>query len=310
MVGNGNVAIDVARMLALTAEELAGTDTIDPAIEAIVGSRLREIVMLGRRGPVQAAFTPPELGELGELAGADVLVDPADLDLDAASAAALEEDRVRARRNFDLLREYSAREPAGRPRRIVLRFLVSPVRILGDERVEAVEVVRNRLEQDAGGRIVAVPTGDPPERIACGIVFRSVGYRGTALPGLPFDESRATLRNDGGRVLGDDGTPVPGVYAAGWIKRGPTGVIGTNKKDAAETVEALLADARAGALPSTTPDTMLDELLAERGVQAVTYEGWEAINAAERAAGEPLGRPRVKLARWEQLLQVGTPAPR
>ena len=137
----------------------------------------------------------------------------------------------------------------------MLRFLVSPVRILGDERVEAVEVVRNRLEQDAGGRIVAVPTGDPPERIACGIVFRSVGYRGTALPGLPFDESRATLRNDGGRVLGDDGTPLPGVYAAGWIKRGPTGVIGTNKKDAAETVEALLADARAGALPSTRPPT-------------------------------------------------------
>jgi ferredoxin--NADP+ reductase len=310
VVGNGNVAIDVARMLALTAEELAGTDTTDSAIDAIVSSRLREIVMLGRRGPVQAAFTPPELGELGELAGADVIVDAADLELDEASAAALEEDRERARRNVDLLREYSTREPAGKPRRIVLRFLVSPVAILGDERVEAVQVVRNRLEVDESGRIVAVPTGEPPETIECGLVFRSVGYRGLPLGSLPFDERRATLRNERGRVLGDDGAPLPGVYAAGWIKRGPTGVIGTNKKDATETVEALLEDARAGTLPRATAAGTLDELLAERGVTPVTYEGWEAIDAAERAAGEPLGRPRVKLTQWEQLLAVGTPAPR
>ena len=308
VIGNGNVAIDVARMLALTAEELAGTDTIDPAIDAIVESRLRDIVMLGRRGPVQAAFTPPELGELGELAGADVLVDPADLELDAASAAALEEDRARAQRNFDILREYAAREPAGKPRAIRLRFLVSPVAILGADRVEAVEVVRNRLEQDERGRIVAVPT-DECETIPCGIVFRSVGYRGVPVPGLPFDDGRATLRNERGRVTAEDGTPLPGVYAAGWIKRGPTGVIGTNKKDATETVEALLEDARAGALPSAAPDERLEGLLRERAVRFVDYAGWEAINAAERAAGEPLGRPRVKLATWDDLLATGLAAP-
>jgi len=310
VVGNGNVAIDVARMLALTAEELAGTDTIDAAVEAIVDSRLREIVMLGRRGPVQAAFTPPELGELGELAGADVVVDAADLELDAASAAALEEDRERARRNVELLREYAARPAGGNPRTIRLRFLVSPVAILGDERVEAVEVVRNRLEQDERGRIVAVPT-DERETIPCGIVFRSVGYRGVPLPGLPFDNGRATLRNDGGRVVADAGAPIPGVYAAGWIKRGPTGVIGTNKKDATETVEALLADAREGRLARAGDGRgRLEELLRERGVRFVDYDGWEAIDAAERAAGEPLGRPRVKLATWDGLLTTGLGAPR
>jgi len=292
----------------LTPDELAGTDTIDAAVDAIVESRLREIVMLGRRGPVQAAFTPPELGELGELAGADVSVDARDLELDAASAAALEDDRERARRNVELLREYAARPIAGKPRTIRLRFLVSPVAILGDERVEAVEVVRNRLEQDERGRIVAVAT-DGRETIPCGIVFRSVGYRGVPLPGLPFDDGRATLRNDGGRVVADGGAPIPGVYAAGWIKRGPTGVIGTNKKDATETVEALLADAREGRL-ARAGDGRLEELLRERGVRFVDYDGWEAIDAAERAAGEPLGRPRVKLATWDGLLTTGLAAPR
>src|SRR3954447_14207689 len=268
VIGNGNVAVDVARMLALTPEELAPTDTTDAAIETIGSSGIREIVMLGRRGPAQAAFTPPELAELGELAGADVLVDPAELELDPASEAALAGD-VHAQRNLEVLREFAARTPAGKPRTLRLRFLVSPVAILGDERVEAIEVVRNRLEQDDRGRIVAVPT-EERETIPCGIVFCSVGYRGVPLPGLPFDERRATLRNDGGRVVGDDGTPIPGVYAAGWIKRGPTGVIGTNKKDATETVEALLEDARAGKL-ARRGDERLEDVLLERGVHAVPY---------------------------------------
>ena len=174
-------------MLALTAEELAPTDTTHEAIDAIVGSGLREIVMLGRRGPVQAAFTPPELKELGELAGADVIVDPADLELDPASERELEADRERARRNVDLLREYAERAPEGKPRRIVLRFLDSPVEIVGDERVEGVRVVRNELVEE-NGRIVARPTGEP-ELIPAGIVLRSVGYKGVELPGVPFDES-------------------------------------------------------------------------------------------------------------------------
>ncbi|HEY6054287.1 MAG TPA: FAD-dependent oxidoreductase, partial [Gaiellaceae bacterium] len=244
VVGNGNVAVDVARMLALTPEELNPTDTTDAAIAAICGAGIREIVMLGRRGPVQAAFTTPELKELGELAGADVIVDPADLELDAASEAALEGD-TNAERNLEVLREYAAREPSGKPKRLVLRFLSSPVAIHGDGRVEAVEVVRNRLEPDERGRLAAVPT-DERETIPAGLVLRSVGYRGVAVPGVPFDEGRGTIRNDRGRVLDESGAQVPRVYCAGWIKRGPSGVIGTNKKDATETVELLLEDAAAG----------------------------------------------------------------
>src|SRR5687768_1878814 len=234
VVGAGNVALDVARMLALTRAELSPTDTTDRAIDAIAESGLREIVVLGRRGPAQAAFTTPELKELGELAGADVVVDPTELELDSASLGSLE-GNTNATRNMEVLREFASREPTGKPRRVVLRFLVSPVAIVGEDAVEGVEVVHNELVAD-GGRISARAT-DRRETIPAGLVFRSVGYRGVALPGLPFDPARGTLLNDGGRVLDGSGTPLAGVYCAGWIKRGPTGVIGTNKKDATETVQ-------------------------------------------------------------------------
>jgi ferredoxin--NADP+ reductase len=298
VIGNGNVAIDCVRMLALTAEELAPTDTIDDAVDAIVGAGVEEIVMLGRRGPVQAAFTPPELKELGELAGADVIVDPADLELDAASERELEADRERARRNIDLLREFAARKPEGRPRRIVLRFLTSPVAILGEDRVEGVEVVRNELVEE-NGRIVARPTGET-EVLPAGIVLRSVGYKGVALPGVPFDERGGVVPNDGGRVEGGERT-----YVAGWIKRGPSGVIGTNKKDATETVQLLLEDARAGRLDRPSNSLLLERVLEDRGVEFVEHTGWRAIDEFERAAGEPLGRPRVKLRTWRDLLSHG-----
>jgi ferredoxin--NADP+ reductase len=294
------VALDVARMLALTHAELAATDTTDPAIEAIAASGIREILVLGRRGPVQAAWTPVELGELGELPGADVDVDAAQLELDAASEAELAAAPGTVRRNIDILRDYAARQPEGRSRTIRLRFCASPVALLGDERVEAVEFVRNRLEPDAAGRVRAVAT-DERETIPAGIVFRSVGYHGVGLPGVPFDESLGTMPNDGGRVLDTAGERVPGIYCAGWIKRGPSGVIGTNKKDAGETVAMLLDDARAGLLPSRD-GTPLESLLAERRVEAVVYAGWESIDAAERAAGEPHGRPRIKLRTWNELL--------
>ena len=288
VIGNGNVALDVARMLALTPEELAPTDTTDAAIEAINSSAIVEILVVGRRGPVQAAWTPVEVGELGELAGADIVVDPADLELDAASAAELDAAPPTVRRNVDHLRAYAARAPAGKPRRIRLRFLASPVAILGDGKVEAIELVRNEL---VDGRAVAT---EERETIPCGIVFRSVGYRGVGLPGVPFDDGSGTIPNEGGRAE-------PGLYAAGWIKRGPSGVIGTNKKDATETVELLLEDARAGKLPPRAGGTLAD-LLAERGVDAVLYTGWQAIDEAERSAGEPHGRPRIKLATWDELL--------
>jgi ferredoxin/flavodoxin---NADP+ reductase len=244
--------------------------------------------MIGRRGPAQAAFTNPELLELGELAGADVIVDPADLE------GAVAED-TNAERNLEVLREYARREPQGKPKRLVLRFLLSPVEISGDGRVERIELVHNRLEPDERGTLRAVPTGER-ETLEAGVVFRSVGYRGVPLPGLPFDGEAGVIPNDRGRVE-------PGLYVAGWIKRGPSGVIGTNKKDAAETVELLLEDAAAGRLPGVDRESGdVDRLLEERGLRPVVYAGWSAIDLLERTAGEPHGRPRVKLCTWDELL--------
>jgi ferredoxin--NADP+ reductase len=308
VVGNGNVAVDCARMLALTRDELAVTDTVDHAIDAIASSPLREIVMLGRRGPAQAAFTNPELLELGVLEAADVLVDPADIELDEASAAALAGDgQAMARRNVEVLREYAQRAPSGKPRAVRLRFLASPVELRGDGRVEEVVVVENRLEAGSDGSLRAVPTGRT-EVIPCGLVLRSVGYRGTALEGVPFDERRALIPNEGGRVLDDEGRVVAGEYCAGWIKRGPSGVIGTNKKDANESVELLAEDAEAGRLaaPAEPSPEAIERLVLERAPGAIEYAGWESIDTHERGLGEPSGRPRVKLSSWDDLLHHGT----
>jgi ferredoxin--NADP+ reductase len=304
VIGNGNVAVDVARMLSLTAEELSPTDTTEVAVRAICESELREVVILGRRGPAQAAFTNPELKELGELAGADVIVEPGDLELDPASEAALADARGTARRNVDLLGEYAARVPEGKVRKLILRFLVSPVEIRGEGRVEEVEVVHNTLVADEAGNLRAV-SGERRETIPCGLVLRSVGYRGVALPGVPFDESGGVIPNTEGRVLGDDGRPIPGAYCAGWIKRGPSGVIGTNKKDAAETAAHLLEDSENGVLSSGSGD--LAELLDARGLPYIDYEGWQAIDRHEQSLGAPHGRPRVKLATWDELLNACKP---
>ena len=284
VIGNGNVAVDVARMLALTPDELAGTDTTHAAIDALNNVGIREIVMVGRRGPAQAAFTTPELHELGELAGADVIVDPADLE-------GAEPTDTNSERNLEVLREYAAREPTGKPKRLVLRFFRSPARILGDSQVTGVELVRNTL--DADKRAVAT---DEHETLPTGIVFRSVGYRGVELPGVPFDERTGTIPNERGRVS-------PGVYVAGWIKRGPSGVIGTNKKDATETVELLLEDLR-DAPRKDRPREEIEAFLLDRGVRLVLYPGWTSIDELERAAGEKVGRPRVKLCTWDELLEA------
>ena len=298
VVGNGNVALDVARMLALTPEELAPTDTTDPAIEAIGSSTIREILIIGRRGPAQASWTTQELKEMGELAGADVEVDPAELELDSVSEAVLEHD-TNTRRNMEVLREFAAREPSDKPLTIRFLFFRSPIAIHGESQVEAIELVRNRLEEQEG-RLVAVPT-DRRETVACGLVFRSVGYRGVGLPDVPFDERRGTILNEGGRIVGE-----ACAYCAGWIKRGPTGIIGTNKKDATETVGLLLDDVREGRLAhreDVTADAV-ESVLADRGVRAVLYPGWTSIDELERAAGDKLGRPRVKLRTWDELLEA------
>ena len=309
VIGNGNVATDVARMLALTRPELEETDTADHAIDPLADCGVREIVILGRRGPAQAAFTNPELRELGEMKDADVHVDPAEVELDDLSRAYLESEEadITTRKNVEIFAEFSRREPEGKRKRIVLRFLRSPVEIQGDGKVERIVVTRNELYRDDSGAIRARDTGER-ETIECGLLLRSIGYAGVGLEGVPFDERRAVISNKGGRVTEPgDGEPVLGQYAVGWIKRGPSGVIGTNKKDAQETVNNLIEDAQAGRVPS--PDLAEDrlaivELLAERAPDAVTYAGWEAIDRAERDRGEPRGRPRVKFVRIDEMLEA------
>jgi ferredoxin--NADP+ reductase len=315
VIGNGNVATDVTRMLALTRDELATTDVADHALEVLAESRVREIVVLGRRGPAQAAFTNPELLELGEMSDADVFVDPADAELDPLSRAFVESDdaSMTVRKNVEIISGYAGREPTGKPRRIVLRFLVSPVEIVGDERLKGIRICRNELVPDESGALRARPT-DRVEEIECGLVFRSIGYRGTPLGGLPFDERSCVIPNEGGRIVADGGAPLTGEYVVGWIKRGPTGIIGTNKRDAQETVDLLLEDLDAGRLlePADPDRDSLDALLAERAPDHVTYAGWEAIDRAEKSAGEPHGRPRVKLCSFDELLDAAreaTPAP-
>ncbi len=310
VVGNGNVATDVARMLALTRDELAATDVADHALDVLAESNVKEIVVLGRRGPAQAAFTNPELLELGDMTDADVFVDPGDVELDPLSKAFIESEAAHAtqKKNVQILSEYSTREPAGKRRRIVLRFLVSPVEILGTDRVEGIRFVHNELVEGDDGQIRAKPT-DISEELDAGLVFRSIGYRGTKLPGVPFDESRCVIPNENGRI-----TDRTGEYAVGWIKRGPTGIIGTNKRDAQETVNTLLGDLDAGNLgsPSDPDRDSLEALIAERQPDAVSYAGWQAVDRVEREAGEPHGRPRVKLCSMDELLEAAkdaTPAP-
>jgi ferredoxin--NADP+ reductase len=303
VIGNGNVAADVARMLALTRDELAATDVADHALDVLADSGIKEIVVLGRRGPAQAAFTNPELLELGEMTDADVFVDPGDAEPDELSRRWLEsEASATARKNVEILGGYAGRQPAGKRRRIVLRFLVSPLELLGDEHVQGIRICRNELRDEGSG--LRACTTETIEEIPCGIVFRSIGYRGIPLEGLPFDEAAGTIPHDGGRILDEQGAPLRGDYVVGWIKRGPTGIIGTNKRDAQETVDTLLADLDAGLLnaPAEPSRESLEELLAERSPDHVTYEGWEAIDSAEKAAGEPHGRPRVKLTTTEELL--------
>jgi ferredoxin--NADP+ reductase len=298
------VALDVARMLALSVQELEVTDIADHSIELLRDSNVEEIVVLGRRGPVQAAFTNPELRELADLELADVIVDEADMRLDPASAASLELADGTTQRNVETLNAYASLTPEGRPRRIVLRFLSSPVAIEGDGRVEAVVLERNELVVAEDGSLKARPTG-VTERLETGLVLRAVGYVGRPLPGVPFDDRAQTVLNRGGRVLDPvSHEPIPGLYAAGWVKRGPSGVIGTNKKCAQETTALLLEDFAAGLLPQPTasPDKLL-ESLKDNGVDVIDYSGWEAIDAHERALGEPAGRPRVKLVSREEQLK-------
>jgi len=307
VVGVGNVAADVVRILCRTPEELATTDIADYALEALRKSRVREVYLLGRRGPAQAAFTNPEVRELGELADADITAIPQEVELDPLSRAAVERSQDRAtRKKVEMLREYARRAPTGKSRRLVLRFLVSPVELISDGagRVAAMRLVRNELYATSTGALQPRAT-DRFEELPAGLVFRSVGYRGVPLPGVPFNESWGVILNDKGRVLDPDTKqPIVGEYAAGWIKRGPTGVIGTNKPDAAETVECMFEDlARGAVLEPTRPEAAAAEaLVRQRQPNYVSYTDWLKLNEIEVARGRAQGRPRVKLTSVEEML--------
>jgi ferredoxin/flavodoxin---NADP+ reductase len=304
VIGNGNVAADVTRILMRDPDELSRTDVADHALEALRASQIEEVVVLGRRGPAQAAFTSAELRELGRMDGVDVRVGDDAVELDPVSVRWLEEEGTfTARKNVQLLREFRTRGESGAARRIDLRFLRSPAEIRGDGRVEAIDVRRNEIVRGDDGALRARATDDPVETIECDLVLRSVGYRAVPLPDVPFDERAFILPNERGRALSADGEPVRGVYAVGWIKRGPTGILGTNKRDAEETVGCLAEDLRAGALrqPPKAGREAIDALLAERKPGHVTADGWHAIDALERERGRGEQRPRVKLASRAEL---------
>jgi ferredoxin/flavodoxin---NADP+ reductase len=309
VIGNGNVAADVARMLALTREELEETDTADHAIDALAESNVQEIVVLGRRGPAQAAFTNPEVRELGEMLDADIVIDLEDVELDEHSKAWIESGEAEPtnKRNVEIFTDFAGREPEGKRRRIILRFLASPVEIKGDGKVESIVVGKNELQKGDDGSVRAVDTGER-EEIETGLVLRSIGYRGESLEGLPFDEKRGVIPNERGRVTDPEtGEPVPGQYVVGWIKRGPSGVIGTNKKDALDTVTTLLEDVSGGRTyepPGEATAEAAAEMVAERAPDAVSFAGWQAIDEAEVGRGEPHGRPRIKFCTIEEMLEA------
>ncbi|CAM3610566.1 FAD-dependent oxidoreductase [Smaragdicoccus niigatensis] len=288
IVGNGNVAIDVARILTMSPGQLARTDIADHALEALLQSNVREVVLLGRRGPAQAAYTSPEFLALGYLDGVDVIID--------------DELKPSPELKVQLAYEYSQRAASPDHRRIVFRYLASPVEVLGADRVEGVRIVKNELVADGAG-FSAKPTGET-ETIEGSLVIRSIGYRGAPISGLPFDERRGIVPNHEGRVL-HDGETIAGVYVSGWIKRGPRGVIGTNKTDAEQTVAALIQDFANGKLDRPVNDRKsLDELLAERQPDRVDRAGWHAIDEAERRRGKPQGRRRIKFTKVDEMVNV------
>jgi NADPH-dependent glutamate synthase beta subunit-like oxidoreductase len=295
VVGVGNVALDVGRVLARTAPELEPTDMPQHVLDALAAMPVEEVTILGRRGPAQATFTTQELRELGELDAATVLVDAADLELDPGSEERAAADR-NVSRNLVVLRGWVDNTPEPGRTRLRLRFFGRPVRLLGEDRVTAVEVERTAVDGD--GRVMG--TGELTV-LPADLVVRSVGYRGIPLPGLPVDQRSGTVPNDEGRVL-RDGRVSPGEYVAGWIKRGPSGVVGTNKHDARETVAGMLADATDGRLRTHGPVGDLVEELVTRGVQPVLLDDWRAIDAAEIALGATRGRARTTLHERETLL--------
>lgn len=305
VVGVGNVAMDVARILAHSVDELRSTDIADHALADLAHSRIQNIYVLARRGPAQVKFTPVEIKEFSELELAEPIVLPEEMAIDPQSAQLVANDNE-MQRNLEILRSYAAASSKGKPRRVHFRFLISPVEIIADAagKIVAVKCEHNKLvANDDGSDMKAVGTG-VYETIAAGMVMRSVGYKGVALPGVPYDKRSGTIPNKEGRVVAASGAVVAGEYVVGWAKRGPSGVIGTNKPDAIATINRLVED-----VASLTPAPQADaqavvNLLQQRGVRYVSIVEWGTINALELAHGKEQGRPRLKFISTEEMLAV------
>ncbi len=309
VVGVGNVAVDVARVLCRTTDELAKTDIADYALEALSESKIKEVHMLGRRGPTQAAFTNPELKELGELTGADLWIAPEEAALDELSQARLDASKERGTtRKVEMIQAYAGRERTDKARLLTLRFLVSPVELSGNDAGEltGMRLVRNELYATDDGSLRPRST-DNFEELPTGLVFRSVGYLGVPLSGVPFNDNWGVIHNEKGRVLDSDtAAPVLGEYAAGWIKRGPSGVIGTNKPDALETVQCMLEDLSQGAIltPTYSEPTAAEQKIRDRQALYVSFDDWLRLDAMEVEKGKAQGRPRVKFTQVEEMLEA------
>ena len=305
IIGVGNVAMDVARMLCKTHDELSVTDVADHALLALKDSKVKNVYILGRRGPAQAAFTPPEIKELGEFEDADVTVPLEESKVDAASLALIENDK-NAIKNINFISEYAERAIQGKSRLLTIRFLVSPLEVIGEDgKVKSVKVVKNKLVENQDGTFRPVAT-EEIENIPAGLIFRSVGYKGKPLPDIPYNENSGTIMNESGRVIEADGTPVCGLYTAGWIKRGPSGVIGTNKTCAQETVARMIEDIGMGKvnIPEDPSIGGAEDLINGIDSAVVTYPEWQNIDRSELQRGEAQGRPRVKYTDIDEMISI------
>jgi ferredoxin--NADP+ reductase len=308
VIGIGNVAVDVARILCRTPDELASTDIADYALDALRESKVREVHMLGRRGPAQGAFTTPELKELGEMEDADTIVFPDEAELDDLSIKSMADADRGTTRKVQIIQDFAKRQRSGKSRQLYLRFLVSPVELFGDEhgRVSSMKLVHNELYATEAGTLRPQAT-DKFEDLPVGLVFRSIGYRGVPLPGVPFNDSWGVILNKEGRVL-DPNTQLalPGEYTAGWIKRGPTGVIGTNKPDAAETADRMIEDLAEGAIldPDEPDSDAIERFIHERQPDYFSYQDWLRVNELEVERGEAEGRPRVKFTLVDKMIEA------
>lgn len=302
IIGQGNVAADVSRILSKTVDELKNTDISQHALDALAESKIKNVYVIGRRGPAQAKFTSKELKEFGLLEDCDPIVDSKELELNPASEAELaEKSNAGSKKIYDLFADYAQREPGGKSRKCYFQFLRSPVEISGNGHVERVTIEHNQLSGEAFKQS-ARGTGETYD-LETGILFRSIGYRGIEMPGVPFHESWGVFPNEGGRITDND-VIVPGMYTAGWIKRGPSGIIGTNRACAVETVNALIEDTGKLENDNKPGRDKVYEILDSRQVKYINYDQWKTIDQAEIERGEAKGKPREKITSVDEMISL------